>query len=87
MFVVDSLSKSQSWLDLKLNKAKVASLHMNVENKGWPYLQMSRTVILKLKVGDHVKVVTGGNNVLIHKETYSGFTGTYLFNLKLLLVP
>ena len=79
MFVVDSLSKSQSFLDLKFNNAKVASLHVNVENKRWPYLQMSRTVILKLKVGDHVKVVSGGNSVFINSDYYSGFTGTFLF--------
>ena len=36
---------------------------------------MSRTVILKLTVDDHVKVVSGGNDVFITSDNYSGFTG------------
>ena len=81
MFVVDCLSISQSSLDLKLNKAKVASLYVNVKNEKTPrpYLQISRTVVLKLKVGDHIKVVSGGMDEFIHNNYYSGFTGTFLF--------
>ena len=81
MFVVDCLSISQSSLDLKLNKAKVASLYVKVKNEKHPrpYLQISRTVVLKLKVGDHVKVVSGGIDEFIHNNYYSGFTGTFLF--------
>lgn len=79
MFVVDSAMGSRSWIHMKLNKTIVASLYRGSPQSQDPWLQISRTVVLKLKVGDHVKVVTGGNNVLIHKETYSGFTGTLLF--------
>ena len=81
MFVVDCLSISQSSLDLKLYKAKIASLYVNVKNEKAPrpYLQISRTVVLKLKVGDHVKVVSGGMDEFIHNNYYSGFTGTFLF--------
>ena len=38
---------------------------------------MSRTVILRLKKGDHVKVVSGGNGALINSESYSEFTGFF----------
>ena len=79
MFVVDSLSRSRSWLHLKLNKTTVASLYRDNQFSKNPWLQISRTVVLKLKVGDHVKVVSGYNNALIHSVTYSGFTGTFLF--------
>ena len=66
-----------SSLDLKLNKAKVASLYVNETPR--PYLQISRTVVLKLKVGDHIKVVSSGIDKFIHNNYYSGFTGTFLF--------
>ena len=79
MFVVDSLTASQSWLHLKLNKATVASLYKDYQYSKNHWLQMSRTVVLKLKVGDHVKVVNHGNNVRFHSQSYSGFTGTFLF--------
>ena len=79
MFIIDCLSRFQIWLHLKLNKATVASLYGNIEYNGSHYLQMSRTVILRLKKGDHVKVVNGGNGALINRDSYSGFTGTFLF--------
>ena len=62
----------------KTQQEKVASLHVNFVNKKYrvPYLQISMTVILKLKVGDHVQVVSGGNDVFITSDNYSGFTGT-----------
>ena len=45
---------------------------MNVVNKKYrgSYLKMSRTVILKLTVDDHVKVVSGGNDVFITSDNY-----------------
>ena len=81
VFVVDSLSRVISMFNLELHKKKVASLHVNFVNKKYrgSFLKMSRTVILKLTVGDHVKVVSGGNDVFITSDNYSGFTGTFLF--------
>ena len=76
MFVVDSHSLGPTSLHVYLNKKIVASLYAS-PSKG--YLQMSRTVILKLKKGDHVKVVnhltaTG----VVYNQGYSGFSGTKL---------
>nr|XP_022301614.1 complement C1q subcomponent subunit B-like [Crassostrea virginica] len=76
MFVVDSHSYGSTWLHVFLNKKAVASLHAPPSGS---YSQMSRTVILKLKKGDHVKVVnhltaTG----VVYNEGYSGFSGTKL---------
>ena len=58
----------------------VASLHVSTGFKSNTYLQMSRTVVLTLKKGDHVKVV---NNVSSYKGTvfhrgYFGFSGAKL---------
>ena len=76
MFVVDSHSHGPTWLHVYLNKKAVASLHAPYSVR---YIQMSRTVILKLKKGDHVKVVnhltaTG----VVYNQGYSGFSGTKL---------
>ena len=76
MFVVDSHSLGPTWLHVYLNKKSVASLSASPST--W-YLQMSRTVILKLKKGDHVKVVnhltaTG----VVHHHRHSGFSGMKL---------
>mgnify|MGYP003686389827 CR=1 FL=1 len=76
MFVVDTHSYSSTWLHVYLNKKAVASLHAPHSVQ---YIQMSRTVILKLKEGDHVKVV---NHLtakgVVYNEGYSGFAGTKL---------
>lgn len=77
MFVVDSLSKPGIWLHLKVNKKTVGNLHVS-GNHG-RLIQISRTVIVKLKNGDHVKVVNGVNNGYIYDDTYSGFTGVQLY--------
>lgn len=44
-----------------------------------PWLQMSRAVVLKLKFGDRVKVVSDCNNARVHSQSYSGITVTFLF--------
>ena len=76
MFVVDTHSYASTWLHVYLNKKAVASLHAPHSVQ---YIQMSRTVILKLKKGDHVKVV---NHLtakgVVYNEGYSGFAGTKL---------
>ena len=51
IFVVDALSPKPVWLHLYLNKTKVASLTVHNRNNNDAYLQISRTVILRLKKG------------------------------------
>ena len=76
MFVVDSHSLGPTWLHVYLNKKIVASLSAS-PSRG--YLQMSRTVILKLKKGDHVKVVNHPTATgVVHNHGHSGFSGTKL---------
>ena len=79
MFVVDSLSYPGIWLKLKLNKQEVARLHVSplVKDK-WSLTQISRTVILNLKVGDHVKVENIYKDGMVYAHRYSGFSGTLL---------
>ena len=56
-FVVDVFSPGPTSLHLHLNKTKVASLHVSdYQKKG--YLQMSRTIVLKVNKEDGVGVVT-----------------------------
>nr|XP_022296813.1 complement C1q-like protein 3 [Crassostrea virginica] len=79
IFVIDALSPPATWLNLYLNKTMVASLHVSAGHKSNTYLQISRTVVLTLKKGDHVKVV---NNVsytgTVYHGGYSGFSGAKL---------
>ena len=75
MFIVDSLSPGPIWLLLYLNKKSVASLH--VARPG-TYFQISRTVILILKKGDHVKVVNQDTGKMYCYGS-SGFSGTLLY--------
>ena len=80
MFVVDALSPPATTFHLYLNKTMVASLHVSSGHKSNVYLQISRTVVLTLKKGDHVKVV---NNVSSYTGTvfhggYFGFSGAKL---------
>nr|XP_022301699.1 EMILIN-2-like [Crassostrea virginica] len=80
MFVVDSLSTGPTWLHLYLNKTMVATLHVSGYHQKNTYLQMSRTVILKLQRGDHVKVVNFATAPgTVHHQKYSGFSGTLLY--------
>ena len=75
--VFDAHSPGNTCLELYLNKSKVAmgcvSSHLGKNN-----IQMSRTVILKLKKGDHVKVVSFNAGTL-HHLGFSGFSGTRLY--------
>ncbi|XP_078339491.1 complement C1q-like protein 3 [Crassostrea virginica] len=79
LFVVDSHSRGPTWLHIYLNKTIVATLHVSGGHKHL-YLQMSRTVVLKLKRGDHVKVVNHAKrNGIIYHAGYSGFSGAKLY--------
>lgn len=80
MFVVDSLSYPGIWLKLKVNKHVVAILHVSPLIKDKHVLtQISRTAILKLKLGDHVKVENTAKNGEVFGLRYSGFSGTLLY--------
>nr|XP_022295932.1 complement C1q subcomponent subunit A-like [Crassostrea virginica] len=80
IFVVDALSPRPVWLHLYLNKAIVASLHVSSNHASGTNLQISRTVILTLKKGDHVKVVNNPTYTgAVYPHGYSGFSGAKLF--------
>uniref|UniRef100_K1RFB9 Caprin-2 n=1 Tax=Magallana gigas TaxID=29159 RepID=K1RFB9_MAGGI len=79
MFVVDALSYPGLWLFLKVNEKTVAKVHVSSNYKDKPLVQISRTVIVKLKSGDHVKVENIGNNGFIYYKLYSGFSGFLLY--------
>ena len=51
IFVVDALSPRATWLHLYRNKISFASLHIQRNHASGTYLQISRTVILTLKIG------------------------------------
>ncbi|XP_061172493.1 complement C1q-like protein 2 [Saccostrea echinata] len=78
MFVVDTLCQADTWLAIKVNRTYVANVHMRLHNSSiWG--QISRTVIVKLNRGDHVKVDNVGQSTAISHGGYSGFTGTLLY--------
>lgn len=79
MFVVDSLSTPDIILHLNVNKITVGRLHVSHLDKENTYVQISRTVIVKLKTGDQVKVVNGYKIGYMHHYMYSGFTGALLY--------
>jgi hypothetical protein len=79
MFVLDCLSPKPTWIHIAHNKRVVGSVHISEVNKGTSWQQLSRTVILKARKGDHVKVVNGHKSGLIHKDPFSGFSGTLLY--------
>ncbi|XP_055999605.1 complement C1q-like protein 4 isoform X2 [Ostrea edulis] len=79
MFVVDCQSPKPTWIHIVLNKKVVATVHISTANQGASPEQLSRTVILKARKGDHVKVINGANSGFIHKGHYSGFSGTLLY--------
>lgn len=64
---------------MKANKKTVGSLHVSSAHNGNSTNQISRTVIVKLKSGDHVKIENGVNKGYIHSDMYSGFTGVLLY--------
>ncbi|XP_022302171.2 complement C1q subcomponent subunit B-like [Crassostrea virginica] len=77
LFVFDAHSPGNTCLQLYLNKSK-AAMGCVSSLLGKTYLQMSRTVILKLKKGDHVKVVALSAGA-VHHRGFSGFSGTRLY--------
>ena len=79
IFVVDALCRPATWLALTLNKKAVAHLHRSSLYSKNPLVQISRTVLLKLTKGDHVKVVSEGDQLYLYGDGYSGFTGTFLY--------
>nr|XP_019923831.2 EMILIN-2 isoform X2 [Crassostrea gigas] len=79
MFVVDSLSKATTLLHLNVNGITVGRLYVSYVHGGDTYVQMSRTVIVKLKSEDHVKVENVVNNGYIRHFMYSGFSGVLLY--------
>ena len=80
MFVVDALSPKPVKLHIYLNKTIVASLHISGSHSNGVYLQISRTVILKLRKGDHVKVVNDATRKgYVYHNGYSGFSGAKLY--------
>lgn len=79
MFVVDSLSKPGISLHLKLNRKTVGKLYVSTGHQDNPLIQISRTVVLKLKLGDHVKVENHGGNGYIYNDLFSGFNGVLLY--------
>ena len=84
LFVVDALSAPATWLNLYLNKSRVASLHGSTGLKSNVYLQISRTVVLTLKKGGHVKVVNNPTYTgTVYQGGYCGFSGAKLILAKL----
>ncbi|XP_052683868.1 C1q-related factor-like [Crassostrea angulata] len=81
MFVVDSMSQPGTWLYLKVNKNTVGKMYwyVSVDHKDNPLIQVSKTVIVKLKAGDHVKVENDGHSGKMYYDMYSGFTGVLLY--------
>ncbi|XP_062601697.1 complement C1q-like protein 3 [Saccostrea cucullata] len=80
MFVVDTLSNVETWLAIKVNKQTVATVYGAIhEKKRWGL--SSRTVIVKLKRGDHVKVDNEGfgKSIEVYESGHSGFAGTLLY--------
>ena len=62
MFVVDVLLNKNTRLSLKLNTTTVALLYRDSIYSKAPFVQASKTILLRLKQGDHVKVVCEFNN-------------------------
>ena len=78
IFAVDALSPNLVWLHLYLNKTMVASLHVHEHDNNDSYLQISRTVVLTLKRGDHVKVNDVSYTGAVYHNGNSGFSGANL---------
>ena len=79
MFVVDVMLNKYTRLSLQLNKTTVAYLYRDSSYSKTPNVQTSKTILLKLKQDDHVKVVCDLNNVNINGHLFSSFTGTFLY--------
>eukprot|EP00105_Crassostrea_gigas_P028212 XP_011449799.2 PREDICTED: uncharacterized protein LOC105343956 [Crassostrea gigas] len=79
MFAVDSLSRKPTSFHLYHNRTIVASLHVSNNLPSNTYVQISRTVILRLRKGDHVKVVSHKSKPGTAHRGYSGFSGARLY--------
>ena len=78
IFVIDALSPKPVWLHLYLSKTSVASFHVHERKTNDAYLQISRTVVLTLKSGDHVKVNDISYTGAVYHDGNSGFSGAKL---------
>ena len=78
MLVVDVLLNKYTRLLLKLNKTTVAYLFRDGSYSKAPLVQCSKTILLKLKQGDHVKVTCENNN-FVNGHRFPTLTGTFLF--------
>jgi caprin-2 len=79
MFVLNSLSHKEIYLHIVMNKNVVGTAHVSAANQGPSWQQISRTVILKARKGDHIKVVNKNKGGFIYQGRYSGFSGTLLY--------
>ncbi|XP_062615436.1 complement C1q subcomponent subunit B-like [Saccostrea cucullata] len=79
MFVVDTLSSVETWFAIKVNKQTVAKVYTSTHiGNNWD--QTSRTVIVNLKRGYHVKVENiSSANLQVYNGGTSGFSGTLLY--------
>lgn len=79
MFVVDVMINKYTRLSLQFNKITVAYVHRDNSYTKYPYIQTSKTILLKLNKGEYVKLVCDHNIVYIHATKSSGFTRTFLY--------
>ena len=79
MFVVDVLLNKYTRLLLKSNKTTVAYLFRDGSYSKAPLVQSSKTILQKLKQGDHVKVTFENNNGFLNGHLFSTFTGTFFY--------
>jgi hypothetical protein len=79
MFVLDVLADKPQWISIALNDERLASVHISTDNVDPSWQQLSRTVIIKLKQGDVVKVKNDKETGFVHNDRYSGFSGTLLY--------
>lgn len=79
MFDVDSLFTTGIMLHLNVNNITVGRLHVSYLHEKDKYVHASRTIILKLKSGDHLKVENALQNGYIRHYLYSGFSGALLY--------
>lgn len=69
IFADDALSKPRTWLNLKFNKHTVNKVLVFSVDKEELLIQIKKTNIVKLKSGNHVKVVNEEGGIL-HNQLY-----------------
>ncbi|XP_056001577.1 uncharacterized protein LOC130048617 [Ostrea edulis] len=79
MFVIDCLSNKPTLIQIILNKNMVGSAYISTTKEITSYQQLSRTVVLTARKGDHVKVANVEKGSFIYQGHYSGFSGTLLY--------